>query len=319
MKILVPLRSFDQIDKFIENGADEFYFGFDDLSWSDRFGNSVDINRMSAMKSKANTFSINDLSKLISLLRSKNKGSYITLNGNGYTKKQIEYFKYILKEVLEEKPDGVIFSDFQLVKVLNQLNITSVASTMCAIYNDDILEFYKKQGIKRAILPRDLSLEEIEQMVSNNQDVEIEAFLMRNGCMFSDSNCLGVHSGNFGGLCSFLRNSDNQWFSKENNAHMFNAKYRLSLYNDMMLKNACGLCAIYRLIKANVTAAKIVGRADRTEELAKDIYYVKRNIAIAESCNSEKEYLEKMMIPDRWKMACGLSCYYPEVLEERFL
>lgn len=312
MKILAPLREFEQINIYSEAGATEFYFGFEDPEWDARYGSVSDLNRMSAMKNNANHFMKIDVQQIINRIHEKNCCCYLVLNGNAYSSDQVEYLsEFFIK--LKEKPDGIIFSDIQLISHILDAGIKPVASTMCAIYNTDILAFYKKAGVTRIIFPRELSLQEMSDFLKINPEIQFEAFLMRDGCMFSDSNCLGVHRGNFGGICSYIRSTDYQLFSNENQMAIKKMKYRHFLYSDAMLRNACGLCAIYRMIEMNIHSVKIVGRADRTEEVQKDILAVKRNIEIASKCITENQYLNNMYLPDRWKMVCGMSCYYPEI------
>ena len=43
MKILVPLNNAELLQKYIDAGADEFYIGFHDLQWSEKFGKYADI------------------------------------------------------------------------------------------------------------------------------------------------------------------------------------------------------------------------------------------------------------------------------------
>ena len=61
--------------------------------------------------------------------------------------------------------------------------------------------------MERIILPRDLSLLEIEAIMHEAPSAEYEVFLMRSGCKFADSFCLGFHYDRFGALCQNLRRS----------------------------------------------------------------------------------------------------------------
>lgn len=311
MKILVPLRNNEQIDIYSLAGADEFYFGFFDKKWFDNFG--TDMNRMSSMGSKANAFDIRDVCSVVEYIHKKQKKCYITLNANTYSKKEIEYIVYILNAGFLGAVDGIIFSDFRLISIIVKNNYKPIASTMTAIYNQDIVRFYYELGVRRMILPRELSIEEIGRIIKAFPDVEFEVFGMRDGCMFSDSNCLCVHRENFGGICSFIRKSDYELLTELETDTVKKMRRKLALYNDCMLSNACGLCAIFDFYTMNVNSIKIVGRADRTIEVEKDIKYVKENIKLASEVASQAEYLKKMRIPNRWKTACGLSCYYPEI------
>ncbi|MFQ9178587.1 MAG: U32 family peptidase [Eggerthella lenta] len=76
-----------------------------------------------------------------------------------------------------------------------------VASTMCGVYNADIARFYRRLGCTRVIIPRDVSLDEIEAIVRAVPGVEYEAFVMRNGCVFADGLCLGRHIEGRNALC----------------------------------------------------------------------------------------------------------------------
>ncbi len=318
MKILVPLREFEQIQRYCDAGADEFYFGFDDEHWCEQFGDYQDMNRMSAMKKNANHFSSKDVPRVIEEIHKQKKTCYITLNSNIYNAQQVNYLGEFLDK-LNSKPDGVIFSDIQLLDVIKKANLKPVVSTMCASYNTDIISYYCKKGVDRIIFPREISLKEMEEFVKKYPKVDFEAFVMRDGCIFSDSNCLGVHQKNHGGICSFIRQNDCKFHLKDSTSSIQHKKYRHFLYTDALLRNACGLCAIYELLQLEVAAGKIVGRADHTEEVEKDIKAVFKNREIALECNNQQEYLKKMFLPDRWKMICGLSCYYPEICEKRSL
>ena len=38
MNVMVPISKIDQIDKYCQAGADEFYFGFYDEKWDRKYG-----------------------------------------------------------------------------------------------------------------------------------------------------------------------------------------------------------------------------------------------------------------------------------------
>ena len=52
------------------------------------------------------------------------------------------------------------------------LGISAVISTISGVYNSDIAKFYKNLGAKRIILPRDLSVSEIEAIIHVVPDME---------------------------------------------------------------------------------------------------------------------------------------------------
>jgi putative protease len=138
---------------------------------------------------------------------------------------------------------------------------------------------------------------------------------MRNGCVFSDSNCLGAHRPECGALCSYLKRgaqikSDLTDFKSR---HDFELNYYF--YKNYFFNRACGICAIYRFLELEISAAKIVGRADDARGVLNDVALVAANIGVAKSSRSEKEYLENMVFPENRSEICrmGFSCYYPEI------
>ena len=119
-----------------------------------------------------------------------------------YTQECVKYFFASLKRA---KVDGVIVSIPELIGMAIKHGLEAVASSICGIYNSEIAEFYRDLGATRLILPRELSLDDIAEIKSAVPDVEYEVFLMRNGCLFSDSYCLGLHARQRGAFCYDFR------------------------------------------------------------------------------------------------------------------
>ena len=316
MKILVPLNNSLLLDRYSEAGADEFYMGFYDKRWEQIFGKAADINRMSGFGVLANKNSLEQTLDVIQEIRERHKEVYITLNAAFYSESQIQFIaEYYLPLLKKSGANGIIVSDLNLARACLSLGISTVASTMCSIYNSDIAAFYAEAGITRMILPRDLKLSEIELICAEQRNIDFEVFLMRNGCCFSDGYCLGNHIG--GSVCGYLRHTGHRWMSNyisfEDKNSAETTKY---LYDNFFHRlTACGLCAIYRFYKMNICSLKIVGRADDCERICEDIKLVKENIHIAEEANDESEYLRNMIFPHNKNILCtyGMNCYYPEV------
>jgi len=193
MKVLVPLNNTEHLDDYIHAGASEFYIGFFDKEWEDKFGDFNDINRMSGFRENSNSCDFNMVLAIIEEIKQYGKHLYITFNSSIYSMEQLDYVEKYFKILKEKEVDGVIVSTIELVDLAKRVGIPSVISTIAGVYNSDITKFYKEHGAKRIILPRDLSIDEINQIVNENKDMDFEVFMMRNGCSFSDSHCLGLH------------------------------------------------------------------------------------------------------------------------------
>lgn len=317
MKIMVPINNIEYVKLYSEAGADEFYLGFHDEEWTECFGCNSEINRMSGFGMHANRYNIHEAIELIREIHKYGKSAFVTINASSYSNEEIKYIDSFLEKLSEVNPDGIIISGLALLPSVEKYHLKPVMSTMAGIYNTDILNFYYNSGIKRVILPRDLTLKEITDIMDNNKNVEYELFLMRNGCFFSDSQCLGAHKADRISTCGTVRSDTYKHICDDvsdfETTRAFDELHHASCKE--WHKFACGLCALYRFYKLGVEALKIVGRADRAESVCKDIELAKHNIAIAVECSDEKEYLKKMEFPKPNLSVCagGLSCYYPEI------
>lgn len=317
MKILTPLCNAEYIDPYIQAGADEFYFGFYDNDWFKTFGKYSDINRMSGFGKRANPHSFEEIISIIKKIKSSERKAFVTMNANGYSKEQIQFIEYhYLPQLQKVDVDGIIVSDINAITSVVEHRLQPIASTMCAIYNSDVANIYKNLGVQRMILPRDLSLNELSSICKTLPDIHFEAFFMRNGCIFSDSYCLGLHRPECGATCTYTRYGTHNY---QHNYSEFKDYHDVDtndyLYRSSFLLSACAMCALYRLKEAGIKSLKIVGRADEFELIRKDIKTSKMNIEIANQVKSEQEYLNSMIFPDGFPHRCrmGYSCYYPEI------
>ncbi|WP_162613902.1 U32 family peptidase [Flavonifractor sp. An10] len=315
MFILAPINHANDMKHLAQSGADEFYIGFYETSWASNNERFYDLNRMSDFAEDANRYSLPELIEPIEEAHRLGKKIYVTLNAPYYNPNQLRMLQEYIRKLKEFKVDGVIVSNLRVADICRQEGISAVASTMCGVYNTQILSTYAMSGVKRVIVPRDVRIEDVKRMKESFPEIEFEVFMMRNGCKFSDANCLGFHCYPHGALCRTLKFSKKQIGGTN---LTFDLAQQL-FFNDMMFKelyehDACGMCAIYDFTEMNIHALKIVGRAAEQEHIAKSITMVKANIAIAEQSSSRKEYLENMVFPSDPKTCfMGLSCYYPEI------
>lgn len=316
MNVLVPLNNVSHIDDYIEAGAKEFYIGFYDEAWWEKFGEYADINRLTGFKKDANPYSFEEVLEIIKQVKEKNVYIYVTFNASIYNQEQLDYLEGYMRRLKETNLDGVIVSCAELVEVAHKVGLNAVISTIAGIYNSDMTKFYRDLGAKRVILPRDLSTKEIEEIVTKCPDVEYEIFMMRNGCRFSDSSCLGFHRSEKPSICACIGNAGRDLQVK---GKSFKEKHEIELNDIVYTQNfhnfTCGICSIYRFVKLGITAGKIVGRSDEWQNICEDIRLIKQNVEIAKQCQSEEEYLDKMIFPNGHEIMCkmGLSCYYPEI------
>ena len=282
MKPLVPVNDRAYLQRYAQAGGEEFYLGFHDDAWRDRFGEAADLNRMTGFGRTANPYTFDEALAIVEEVRALGKRAYVTFNANAYAQEQLDFLFGYFERLHEAGAAGVIVSVPEAVQAAADCGLAVVASTMCGVYNADIARFYRRLGCTRVIIPRDVSLDEIEAIVRAVPGVEYEAFVMRNGCVFADGLCLGRHIEGRNALCWDVRHARREHYvAGPGAAELDRALCENAQAYERFHHTACGLCALYRLMRAGVSTAKIVGRSDDSAYILRDIEAVVRNAAQA--------------------------------------
>lgn len=303
MRIIVPASKVDVIPILCDAGADDIYVGFDDEVWSRKFGIFSEINRMSSFGKKAN-ISSEKIPSAIKAAHNKGKKIFITLNSPAYSFAEVKTLLEIIDKYQMWKCDGFIASDIAIIEALKKRDYYIKLSTMAGAYNEMIVSFYKKMGVGDIIFPRDVSLEAMRKIVCKYPDISFEAFLMRNGCRYSDSHCLSFHDRKYGAMCSWIDNSvcDISKYGTQDFESMKEFHSNNHLFKYALLKQACGLCSIAELMDIGIRSVKIVGRAENQISIIDDIKKVRKIID-----NNGKLFPEFEMYNS---CLYGLNCYY---------
>ena len=352
--VLAPVNGKGSAARLVEAGAGELYWGFADAAWTDRFGRYACLNRMSGFGEEANSLSFEELLDEVRATRAQEAaraakpaagdapvaddagaaaadgtaaeplGLFCTFNSPHYSSEQLRFIaQRYLPQLAQAGLTAVIVSEPTLIPLAREAGLGAVASTMCSVYNEELARFYADAGATRIILPRDLALDEIERIVAAVPGPSYEVFLMRNGCAFADSHCLGLHRAGCPSLCRSLRTATRWEIPVADEDGVPTGEGYLAqrwdagtLHRERFHKSACGQCALWRMEQAGIAAYKVVGRGDHLDDLATDVALTERNLRIARRCATHEEYLERMHRPEWLRTLCrdeGLSCYYPEV------
>ncbi len=97
-----------------------------------------------------------------------------------------------LEPVLELKPDALIMSDPGLIMLVREKwpEQTIHLSVQANAVNWATVEFWKRQGVSRVILSRELALDEIREIRERVPDMELEVFVHGALCMAYSGRCL---------------------------------------------------------------------------------------------------------------------------------
>lgn len=175
-ELLLTPTSVDDIIPLSEAGADSFVIG------EERFGLRL-----------AGEFSKEDVKKAIELAHSKNKKVYVAMNGLFHNDKMDEIEQY-LKFVHEAGADAVLFGDPAIIMAKKSLgsDIPLHWDPHTLATNWYTCNYWGKKGAKRAVLSKELSMDEIIE-IKENAEVEVEVQIHGMTCMFQSRRPL-VHN-----------------------------------------------------------------------------------------------------------------------------
>ena len=175
MELLSPAGNLKHIDLAIEKKVDAVYGGLKE--WNAR--------------NKAMNFSIEEYNKVVKQLHNNGIKFYLTLNTLVFDE-EIEDIMNFLERKDTVLPDAFIIADIGLIKKINNKfpNVPLHFSTQFGIHNITDCKFAKNLGAERAILARELTFNEINNIKANTK-LEIENFVWGSQCI------------SFSGLCFF--------------------------------------------------------------------------------------------------------------------
>ncbi|WP_419770308.1 MAG: U32 family peptidase [Candidatus Marinarcus sp.] len=130
---------------------------------------------------------------------------------NSFTSNEIMLdFSKELYELFFDKVDGIIVANISIAMMLKKRNYKEIIiSNLFGTYSNDAVDFLVKQFDPiKIILPRDISLKNIQTIVKSHPNIMFECFLFGDNCRFSESFCFSEHgydSLTFGSLCSYTQ------------------------------------------------------------------------------------------------------------------
>jgi putative protease len=175
-EILAPAGNLEKLKAAINFGADAVYLGGSKLN----------------LRAFADNFTTDEIKEGIEFAHSRNKRVYVTLNVFPHNE-DLKGLEDYLRELYAIKIDGVIVSDPGIIMTAREVvpNLEIHLSTQANNVNWRAAIFWYKQGVKRIVLARELSLEEIKEIREKlPEDCEIEAFVHGSMCMSYSGRCL---------------------------------------------------------------------------------------------------------------------------------
>lgn len=175
-ELLIPASSLEVLKTAVIFGADAVYIG------GEAFG----------LRAKAKNFSRSDMEEGIKFAHEHGVKVYVTANilaHNDDLPGVREYFE----ELKEMKPDALIIADPAIFDIAGEIcpEIERHISTQANNTNYGTYNFWWRQGAKRVVSARELSLEEIKEIRRNiPEEMEIESFVHGAMCISYSGRCL---------------------------------------------------------------------------------------------------------------------------------
>ena len=171
VELLAPAGNFISLRAVLENGADAVYFGLDDYN----------------MRANAKNFSLDDLSQVSKIAGEYGAKTYLCTNII-LNERLASELQNNLEAISESEIDGLILSDIGLIEDTVSNGLEAHISVQENVTNSYTLKTLKKLGAKRAILSRELSLDEITD-ITRKSPIETEIFIHGAICMAISGRC----------------------------------------------------------------------------------------------------------------------------------
>jgi putative protease len=241
-ELLAPAGSLESFFAAMEKGADAVYAGLQEFS----------------ARARAKNFTLSQMERMLAYAHGQNRKIYITLN-TLVKEKELPQLVDTLAALAGMRADGVILQDLGVARLIRNHfpSIPLHASTQMTIHNTPGVKMLEKLGFQRAVLARELAVDEIASIAAATP-VEIECFVHGALCFSISGQCffsslLGGHSGNRGRCAQPCRRLYNH---RGKEGHYFSTS------------DLSAIDLLPDLIKAGVKSLKIEGRMKSAEYVA---------------------------------------------------
>ena len=262
VELLAPAGDWESFLAAVENGADAVYLG----------------GKLFNARQFAGNFDAENLKRALDYAHVRGVNLYLTMNTlllDSEIKQAVDF----VEEAYVMGIDGVIVQDIGFAMLLRNLfpNLSLHASTQMTIYNVNGVKVLEQLGFKRAVLARELTVEEIS-FIAKNSSLEIEIFGHGALCICYSGQCLmssiiGGRSGNRGKCAQPCRLPYELVSETEKNPSVKGmGKYLLSP------KDLCSISEQTRLVQLGIRSIKIEGRMKSPEYVAKVVQTYRKQL-----------------------------------------
>ena len=172
-ELLVTPHNVEHLAQLIDAGADAFVIG------EQKFGLRL-----------AGEFTLADVEKSVEIAHAAGKKVYVSVSALFHNDRLDDLYAY-MQEMERIQPDALLFGDPAVVMAKRELNVTVPLhwSPETIATNWFQVNYWAERGATRAVLARELSMEEVTE-IKENSNAEIEVQVHGMTCMFQSKRSL---------------------------------------------------------------------------------------------------------------------------------
>ena len=293
IELLAPAGDFEKLKTAIYFGADAVYFA----------------GKNYGLRAYGTNFDSMSIKSAMDYIHSHGKRGYVTLNV--YARhNDFDGLKEYVQSLVDAKVDAVLISDLGIFSFVHEnfpdleIHISTQANTT----NSYAAKMWQKLGAKRIVLARELDIDEIKKITSENPNLEIEAFVHGAMCISYSGRCL---------LSNYLTGRDSnhgecvqacRWKYSVTEENRPDDKLDLEedergtyIFNS---KDLCLIDYIDKIIDSGVDSLKIEGRMKSPYYVATVVNAYRRAIDYMLKCKVEnKKYATPKYLKDELEKA----------------
>jgi putative protease len=174
MELLAPAGSPEALDAAVGEGADAVYLGLKSFN----------------ARLRSTNFAYSQFEGALRTLHRMRRKVYVTVN-TVFEQREADRVYQLLKYLSSVAPDGIIVQDFGVLAMIHEHfpMLKAHASTQINIASARGANALSRYGVSRAVLARELSLEEIK-LIRANTNMELEVFVHGALCVSASGLCL---------------------------------------------------------------------------------------------------------------------------------
>lgn len=165
------------VQKLVDAGATEFFTGYNPPYWYEKYGFEVSPNGRFAEHEQITDFET--LQQIVEEVHKHGFELFINLNAWYYTDETFPLIERMVEEFTSLNIDGIICGNISILEYLKEKNYTGKVniSTIMALYNSESIRFFlENYTINKIILSREVTLKEIEKLVTSFPETKFEVF-----------------------------------------------------------------------------------------------------------------------------------------------